>query len=68
MLKRLLSKLRTPSEGKSTGLKDGKKLGKGNCKCEPVACKCGKRRQQQQMKLLLSQLHSRDKLSSVILF
>jgi len=38
-------------------LKDGKKLSKGNCKCEPTACKCGKRRQrQQQLKLLVSQL------------
>ncbi|XP_033249540.1 uncharacterized protein LOC108162007 isoform X2 [Drosophila miranda] len=51
--------------------KDGKRLGmKGTCKCEPTACKCGKRRQQQQqqLKLLLSQLRRRDNLSSVILF
>ncbi|XP_034670025.1 uncharacterized protein LOC117902618 isoform X3 [Drosophila subobscura] len=52
--------------------KDGKRLGmKGTCKCEPTACKCGKKRQQQQqqqLKLLLSQLRRRDNLSSVILF
>ncbi|XP_017081462.2 uncharacterized protein LOC108114833 isoform X2 [Drosophila eugracilis] len=50
-------------------LKDAKKLIKGKCKCEPKACKCGKRRQrQQQLKLLVSQLRRRDNLSSVILF
>ncbi|KMY91128.1 uncharacterized protein LOC6614774 isoform X3 [Drosophila sechellia] len=50
-------------------LKDGKKLSKGNCKCEPSACKCGKRQQrQQQLKLLVSQLRRRDNVSSVILF
>ncbi|XP_030561540.1 uncharacterized protein LOC115763212 isoform X2 [Drosophila novamexicana] len=48
--------------------KDGK-LSKGNCKCEPTACKCSKRKQQYQS-LLLSQLRRRgaDNLSSVILF
>ncbi|KRF78001.1 uncharacterized protein fok isoform X3 [Drosophila virilis] len=50
------------------GHKDGK-LSKSNCKCEPTACKCSKRKQQYQS-LLLSQLRRRgaDNLSSVILF
>ncbi|SPP85972.1 Hypothetical predicted protein [Drosophila guanche] len=59
----------------SKAYKDGKRLGmKGTCKCEPTACKCGRKRQQQQqqqqqqLKLLLSQLRRRDNLSSVILF
>ncbi|XP_026843768.1 uncharacterized protein LOC6596537 isoform X2 [Drosophila persimilis] len=71
MLKRLLKKLKNPSEGSSKAHKDGKRLGmKGTFMCEPTACKCGKRRQQQQqqLKLLLSQLRRRDNLSSVILF
>ncbi|XP_017115715.1 uncharacterized protein LOC108138151 isoform X2 [Drosophila elegans] len=69
MLNRLLKKLRTSTGGKSQAHKDGKKLSKGNCKCEPTACKCGKRRQrQQQLKLLVSQLRRRDNVSSVILF
>ncbi|XP_017857226.1 PREDICTED: uncharacterized protein LOC108609947 isoform X3 [Drosophila arizonae] len=56
------------------GHKDGKLI-KNKCKCEPTACKCGKRKQQQQQQqqyrsLLLSQLRRRgaDNLSSVILF
>ncbi|XP_052854642.1 uncharacterized protein LOC128263555 isoform X2 [Drosophila gunungcola] len=68
MLNRLIKKLRTSTGGKSQALKDGKKLSKGNCKCEPTACKCGKRRRQQQLKLLVSQLRRRDNVSSVILF
>ncbi|XP_022231398.2 uncharacterized protein LOC111080223 isoform X2 [Drosophila obscura] len=72
MMKRLLYKFKTSPEGNSKAHKDGKRLGmKGACKCEPTACKCGKRRQQQQqqqLKLLLSQLRRRDNLSSVILF
>ncbi|SPP85973.1 uncharacterized protein LOC117588163 isoform X2 [Drosophila guanche] len=75
MMKRLLNKLKTSSAGNSKSYKDGKRLGmKGTCKCEPTACKCGRKRQQQQqqqqqqLKLLLSQLRRRDNLSSVILF
>ncbi|KMY91126.1 uncharacterized protein LOC6614774 isoform X2 [Drosophila sechellia] len=69
MLNRLLKKLKTSRGVKSQALKDGKKLSKGNCKCEPSACKCGKRQQrQQQLKLLVSQLRRRDNVSSVILF
>ncbi|XP_043644471.1 uncharacterized protein LOC122614068 isoform X2 [Drosophila teissieri] len=73
MLNRLLKKIKSSGGVKSQGelepLKDGKKLSKGNCKCEPSACKCGKRRQrQQQLKMLVSQLRRRDNVSSVILF
>ncbi|KQS61846.1 uncharacterized protein LOC6549111 isoform X3 [Drosophila erecta] len=69
MLNRLLKKLKSSRGVKSQALKDGKKLSKSNCKCEPSACKCGKRRQrQQQLKLLVSQLRGRDNVSSVILF
>ncbi|XP_016990666.1 uncharacterized protein LOC108044724 isoform X2 [Drosophila rhopaloa] len=69
MLSRLLKKLRVSKGVKSQGLKDGKKLSKGNCKCEPTACKCGKRRQRQQhIKLLVSQLRRRDNVSSGLLF
>ncbi|XP_017019230.1 uncharacterized protein fok isoform X3 [Drosophila kikkawai] len=42
-----------------------KKLSKSNCKCEPTACKCEKRRQ---LKMMVSQLRRRDNVSSVILF
>nr|NP_001188854.1 fledgling of Klp38B, isoform E [Drosophila melanogaster]ADV37103.1 fledgling of Klp38B, isoform E [Drosophila melanogaster] len=69
MLNRLLQKLKSSRGVKSQALKDGKKLSKGNCKCEPSACKCGKRQQrQQQLKLLVSQLRRRDNVSSVIMF
>ncbi|XP_017056658.1 uncharacterized protein LOC108098335 isoform X2 [Drosophila ficusphila] len=69
MLKKLLKKLKTSTGVNKQALKDGKKLSKGTCKCEPTACKCGKRRQrQQQLKLLVSQLRRRDNLSSVIFF
>ncbi|XP_017857225.1 PREDICTED: uncharacterized protein LOC108609947 isoform X2 [Drosophila arizonae] len=89
MLKQLLAKLKVSKTKKSNssqthdmGLlkksqnchKDGKLI-KNKCKCEPTACKCGKRKQQQQQQqqyrsLLLSQLRRRgaDNLSSVILF
>ncbi|KRJ99216.1 uncharacterized protein LOC26534773 [Drosophila yakuba] len=69
MLNRLLKKIKSSRGLKSQALKDGKKLSKGNCKCEPSACKCGKRRQrQQQLKMFVSQLRRRDNVSSVILF
>ncbi|XP_017019229.1 uncharacterized protein fok isoform X2 [Drosophila kikkawai] len=64
MLKRLLSKMRTPFGLKLQATKD-KKLSKSNCKCEPTACKCEKRRQ---LKMMVSQLRRRDNVSSVILF
>ncbi|XP_039480966.1 uncharacterized protein LOC120444995 isoform X2 [Drosophila santomea] len=69
MLNRLLKKIKSSRGVKSQALKDGKKLSKGNCKCEPSACNCGKRRQrQQQLKMFVSQLRRRDNVSSVILF
>ncbi|XP_020810820.1 uncharacterized protein LOC110186114 isoform X2 [Drosophila serrata] len=64
MLKRLLDKMRTPFGVKLKATKDGKKLSKSNCKCEPTACKCGKRRHLK----VVSQLQRRDNVSSVILF
>ncbi|XP_023172178.2 uncharacterized protein LOC111600345 isoform X1 [Drosophila hydei] len=84
MLKQLLDKLKVSKSQKSKssqthdmGLlkksqnchKDGKLI-KHKCKCEPTACKCGKRKQQQYHSMLLSQLRRRgaDNLSSVILF